>query len=521
MAPRSPEPRRLGIRTRLLMLLLPAVLALLALDSWNDYRALHDVVQDAYDQALLEPVAALADGLGVGADGAIRLEPAFAVQSMFEATRALPKHLHVGLKPMSGAAPEDTAGVSLLGVSDLPGIPAGREVGDPGGYLRYDAVYRGYPVRIVAQRLIKLDGRARPYEVLIQAAESTGQRDQAQAASLRQELLRDARMLVVVVLLVWVGVRFSLRPLERLRESVLTSPPGTLMPLDARQAPDEVTPLVEAINHHIASQRQMLATQAQFLADASHQLRTPLAIMLTQAAYALRETRAEPMREALAAIATQLQRSRRLSEQLLSLAHASQVEKVEGHAPPPGPVDLNGIARDVVLQYLPLAHEQNQDLGWVDARGGDDATDPDEAMVAPVMAHAEELHEVLSNLVHNAIKYTPRGGQITVAVRCDVQLCCVDVRDSGSGIAPERRESVFQRFQHPADHGSAATPGVMHGAGLGLAIARAYARHNHGDIMLADNPSPTGAVAGLSASLQLPRASDGGFQIHLHETPSG
>lgn len=534
--PHSTRPSRFGIRARLLALLLPGVLALLAFDSWNDYRALKNIVEDAYDQALLEPVTALDHSVTLAADGSIRVNTPFDVQAMFDGMRPQHKHLHLGLLALA-AGPDDPAGsarppataisrdkrppgpeTTLIGVSDLPPVPPSTlQASPPTGHgpVWYDGVYHDYAVRVVALRRTVFDGHGRPYQLLVQAAESTGPREQAAASSLRQELLRDARMLAAVLLLVWLGVGWSLWPLERLRKSVLASPPDALAPLDAAHVPHEVRPLVETVNHHMASHRLMLARQAGFLADASHQLRTPLAILLTQAAYALREPDPERMRETLRAIMVQLSRSRRLSEQLLALAHASEAqEDVTSSAL----VDLNALAREVVLQYLPLAHEKNQDLGWVHAYGdnapADGGTVPAETetgtgtttdMVAPVMAHGEELHEALSNLVHNAVAYTPAGGTITVATRFEGLSVCVEVCDNGPGIATDQRAAVFERFVQLAEH---AVPGAArHGAGLGLSIARGYAQRNGGDIELADADLPTDSPRGLRAILRLPCAS--------------
>jgi two-component system sensor histidine kinase TctE len=174
-------------------------------------------------------------------------------------------------------------------------------------------------------------------------------------------------MVLVMALLVWLGVAWTLRPLERLRRSLRERPRDDLKPLDAGGVPQEVVPLVDAVNHHIADHRRMVAEQSQFLADASHQLRTPLSILSIQAGYAVRETDPARMRESLHAIVAQLSRTRRLSEQLLALAHATTEDEVA--AAEPAVVDLSAIARAVVLQYLPLAREHDQDLGWVDARG--------------------------------------------------------------------------------------------------------------------------------------------------------
>ena len=527
---------RFGIRARLLTLLLPGILGLLALDSWNDYRALRQLVQDAYDQVMLESATALQDSLSVGSDGLLQLNSTSLVQARFEAAKPQHKHLHVSLTPhgllartQDKTAPPPAA-LTLLGEADLPKPPdtpvspapvallasdpsatpsmraAHAPAAGPASVVWYDSSYRDYPVRLVALQSQVLDGHGQRFDLLVQAAESTGPRDQAQTTTLEQQLLRDARMVLVVMVLVWLGVTWSLRPLERLRKSVLESQGHRLQPLETSAVPYEVAPLVEAVNHHLARYRDLLDQQSQFLADASHQLRTPLAIMLTQAGVALREKDPSLLHETLRAIVSQISRSRRLCEQLLSLAHASD------YTPPadtPTVVDLKTIARDVVLQYLALAHEKNQDLGWMDATL-DDVHDvsgiPSVAPLLPVLAIGPELHEALANLVHNAIAYTPWGGQITVSVNAHLGMASAEVLDNGPGIPTVRREDVFKRFHH-------ANPGTdkgRTGAGLGLAIARAYARRNGGDITLADGPSRTNGLTlnahGLRATLSLPIA---------------
>jgi two-component system sensor histidine kinase TctE len=491
-------PQRFGIRARLLALLLPGIVALLALDSWNDYQALTDSLVVAYDQSLLEPVQALANGIVVASDGSVRVQEPFSIQAMFESTHLRYKYLHVGVQriPKGETLDVHSPETTLMGV---PGLPRPAQRPPDGTPVFYDAVHEQHPVRVAALRQTVYDtvhpGVA--YSVLVQAAEGTGPRTEAQAESLRQELLRDTRMVLVMALLVWLGVAWTLRPLERLRRSLRERSPDDLKPLDASGVPQEVAPLVDAVNHHIASHRRMLAEHSQFLADASHQLRTPLSILSIQAGYAVRETDPARMRESLHAIVAQLSRTRRLSEQLLALAHATTEDEVAPaeHAV----VDLNAIARGVVLQYLPLAREHDQDLGWVDAG------DEDDPPVVPVKANAAELHEVLANLVHNAIKYTPRGGNITVAVRRDASHALAEVCDDGPGIAPERRESVFERFHRDPASAAGSAQAATQGAGLGLTIARSYARRNGGDIELGHADMPERANGGgLRAILRLP-----------------
>jgi two-component system sensor histidine kinase TctE len=490
------DPDRFGIGARLLTLLLPAIVGLLALDSWSDQHSLKQLVQDAYDRPLLDSVIALQSSMSVAADGSLQLNAPSVVQTMFNATNTEHRHLHVSLTPRSPAAPGAAAAQTLLGEADLP-EPPDPQPGEPPAAEKatpalYNAMYQGHPVRVVALRRVLVDGHGQSFDLLVQAAEGRGPRDQVLEASSQQALLRDARMVLVLVLLVWLGVTWSLRPLNRLRRTVLESKGQALQRLDTQDVPHEVAPLVDAVNEHVARHRELLEQQQQFLADASHQLRTPLAIMMTQAGVALRETEPAQLRSTLRAIVTQLTRSKRLSEQLLSLAHAHDSDPAEAVA---GVVDLNTIAKDVVLQYLTLAHEKDQDLGW----GGTlDGTQLEQEAV-PVMASGPELHEVLSNLVHNAIAHTPRHGQITVTAGTDGDGAWVEVRDNGPGIPVQRRAEVFDRFrQIHAEPGARAS-----GAGLGLAIARAYARRNGGDVVLAD------AASGLRAILRMPLATGG------------
>lgn len=516
------DPDRFGVRARLLTLLLPGILGLLALDSWNDYRALRGLVQQAYDQALLGSLNALRSSMALSADGSLQLRAPAIVPALFDANGAQHRHLHIGLTARpdlnAGNAPRE---VTLLGESDLPALPASAFSAGSPAPVWYDSEYRGLPVRIVAIQSLFVDGQGRPFTLLVQASESTAHRDHAQASSSEQALLRDARMVLVVILLVWLGVTWSLAPLERLRKSVLQNKGRNLKRLDTSGVPHEVAPLVDALNQHVDSYRELLDEQSRFLADASHQLRTPLAIMLMQAGVALREKNPEQLRPTLKAMVVQITRTRRLTEQLLSLADTG--DNAPG-ADVACRVDLNAIARDVVLQHLSLAHEKNQDLGWRDGRKeiatptqpGDSAPDSapilpglsEDALLAPVLARAEELHEALANLLHNAIVYTPAGGRITVTVSLQDGAALAEVCDDGPGIAPADRQKVFERF-YQADP----RPGHRHGAGLGLAIARAYARRNGGDIELssgsgtsAHGPAHGPAALGLRAVLRLPLA---------------
>lgn len=478
-----------SIRALLIALLLPGIVVLLIIDSWHDYQTLAEVTKEAYDNALLEPARVLETSVDIDDEGALRLSAPLYVQAMLESKAGLRKYFSVEvfeppLKRLENLTQHH--GEALAGLNDIPRpLEAVSGLGRP---LFYDAVYRNDPVRVVAiARDIYRAGVHR--QVLVLVAESVGRRDEVEMGARRKEITRDLRMLALVAILVWWGVAWAMSPLTRLRNDIRSRPADDLTPLDAHDVPAEVVPLVEAVNYHVARHRRMLDEQAQFLADASHQLRTPLAIMLTQAQYALREKDPVHAREGLSGLVTQLRQTRRLTEQLLSLAHASQGEDVprERH-------DLRVLARQVVLQYWPLAREKQQDLGLQEEA-------PD---VAPAWAlvNEAEVHEALSNLIHNAIHYAPVAATITVAVTEREFMTEISVTDNGPGLASELRERAFARFDRAgvgnADHNAG-------GSGLGLAIARAYARRNGGDIVLRDGePNATGGL-GFAAIVHLPR----------------
>lgn len=518
----------IGIRTLLITLLLPGVILLLVIDSWNDYRTLAAITNEAYDSALLEPARVLESSIEFTDDGTLAVTTPVYAQVVLESKAGLRKYFRIEEidPPMpEGATFVPSTGRTLAGMPELPRPPTWPMSG--GGPIFFNSAYRDDPVRVVAvARDLYYRGQHR--QVLVLVAESIGRRLQAEDAARRQELLRDARMLALVAILVWWGVAWSLRPLTRLRNDIRTRSPDDMTPLDASRVPSEVVPLVEAVNYHIERHRRVLDEQSNFLADASHQLRTPLAIMLTQAQYALREPDHNRAQEGLRAIVDQLGRTRRLTEQLLSLAHASQNE-----APTRQLLDLSEVARNVVLQYLPLSHEKHQDLGWVaadiadaaagisvtpeaiEASGVTEAIGESALLALPVLGSEAELHEALANLLHNAIHYAPVGARITVAAAVVGDRAEVSVSDNGPGIDAASRGRAFARF----DRLGPGRPSVSSGSGLGLSIARAYARRNNGDIMLRDGePNAQGGV-GLAAVLWLPLAMPRGVEVgSSHDT---
>jgi two-component system sensor histidine kinase TctE len=486
-----------SIQFWLLVLLMPGVISLLLLDSWNDYKVLASVTEVAYDSALLEPAKVLETSVEFNPDGSLRIDPPFYAQVMLESRAGNRKYFRVEeivppLETLAGAQGGDIKGVTLVGMQSLP-RPKMLSLAE-GTPIFYNGFYRNDEVRMVALwRDLYYKGERK--QILVLVGESIDMRLDTLQQAWREGLFRDGRMFLLAIFLVWFSVQWALRPLNQLRREIRARAVNNLMPLDVADVPAEVVPLVKSINHHIELYRQVLDKQEQFLVDASHQLRTPLAIMRTQAQYAKREPDIERMRDTLTAIIEQLQQTTRLTEQLLSLAHARSND-----SGPQARVDIKALARQVVLQYLPLAREKKQDLGWLDHDEQRSAY-PSQTRIW-VLGSDAELHEAIANLVHNAINHAGYGTTITVSVGSDDDYAWVSVSDNGVGLDPSLRESVFVRF----DRGGSARKSLRgSGSGLGLAIARAYAERNNATIVLEDgDPSENGGM-GLRAVLRIPR----------------
>jgi two-component system sensor histidine kinase TctE len=478
---------RWGLRSQLLVLLLPGIALALAYDGWADHQSRVAAVDESLDEVLVQPLALLDRAIEPDPAGGVRLRLAEGSREVLVAMASEPRHFRVEALPPQGGAPR-----VLFGDEPLP-LPGAAMAAAPGGAARqempgvrfYDGDFHGRPVHVALLQREQAGADGRTWRVQLQVAESTAQRARAREESLWRELRQGLRTLALAAVLLLVGLAWGLRPLERLRQQVARRPAGDLAPLPTGGVPHEVRPLVEAVNIAVGRSREVLAEQERFLADAAHQLRTPIAVMMAQVDYAKRAHDAAADHEVIGALAAPLARSRRIADQLLAISHAvsTATEVAE-------PVDLLEVAASSVVEALPSARQRGVDLGLADA--------PPQA----VMARAEdaELHEILANLIHNALRHTPAGGRVTVSVRAEGDRAIADVIDSGAGLEPSRREAVFERF-----HSRSRTEGNA-GAGLGLAIARAYARRRGGDVTLHDVP---GGAPGLCARLVLPLAPAG------------
>ncbi len=323
----------------------------------------------------------------------------------------------------------------------------------------------------------------------------------AQPMSARRELATSMALRTIVPLLVVApllalfmgyGVTRGLAPLARLTAAVGKRAPGGLEPIDEAGLPDEVRPLAHALNGLLARLERALGAQRAFIADAAHELRTPLTAVHLQAQLAERAVDDAERRAALSELRSGLTRATHLVEQLLTLAREEPGVAERGFAP----VNLTELARSVVGDHAAIAAARGVDLGMTGA-----AADASGAPAVVADGDATALRALVSNLVDNAIRYTPEGGRVDVAVDRDTHDAVLAVRDSGPGIPASERGRVFDRFYRAPAPGTADVPG----SGLGLAIVKRIAERHDATIELAPGlAGPSGE--GLAVTVRLPRA---------------
>ncbi|HEY4806007.1 MAG TPA: ATP-binding protein, partial [Paraburkholderia sp.] len=291
-------------------------------------------------------------------------------------------------------------------------------------------------------------------------------------------------ILPLAILLVWFGLSRGLAPLHALQSNIRMRRPDDLSPLEARRAPPEIEPLVTSFNDLLTRLEQNMELQKRFIADAAHQMKTPLAGLRTQAELALRQEAPAEVHRSLEQIATSSGHAARLVTQLLALARAEN--RMSGQIFTP--VDVADVARHAVRDWVQPALAKQMDLGYEGPEegygrdgggeeGGDEAPARVEVDGNPVM-----LREMLSNLIDNAIRYTPAGGRITVRVRPDPAAGVVhlEVEDTGMGIPAAERERVIERFYRILGRDG-------EGSGLGLAIVREITTMHGGTLAIDDH----------------------------------
>lgn len=285
-------------------------------------------------------------------------------------------------------------------------------------------------------------------------------------------------MAPLAMLLVWWAVSSSLAPVQRVRRQLAQRQADDLSEVSEAGLPEEVRPLVHELNLLLARVRQAFEAQRNFVADAAHELRSPLAALKLQVEALTRAADAEARALAIARLKTGIARAARLVEQLLVLAR-QQANAPAGQ--PPQPVSLAGLAREEVAEAAAAAQARDIDLGVARA---DDGTFP---------GYPDAVRMLVRNLIDNAVKFTPAGGRVDVAVRCEAAALVLEVDDSGPGIEPAQRERVWDRFYRVP--GSQAA-----GSGLGLAIVKSVAELHGASVQLHSSER----LGGLRVAVRFP-----------------
>jgi two-component system sensor histidine kinase TctE len=439
-----------SLRGHLLALLLPVALVALLVSTLAVYLIASHATAESLDQGLIDAAQIYVEDLRNSPD-------------------ALPRDLPARAQRVLLAMPEDRVFFSLRDGAGrlLAGEPA---LGDdlPWGSLRAPAFFdlnrSGYWLRGISV-VFEAGGGVRH----LMLATTALKREALMGEILLGMVAPQAILFLITIVLVWAGIRQALAPLVALRAEIGRRSHRDLRPLDPASAPEELRPIVAEVNHLFGRLDQAIASQRNFVADAAHQLRTPVAGLLAQ----LEAERSTGDNEALLATTRRLAR---LVAQLLALSRAEP-----GANPAREDFDLAALIRDAANDWLPLAFRRDMEVRF-------------DLAETWLTGSPHAFREMLANLVDNAIRYGRVGGNIVVRCYSDGEATVMQVDDDGPGIPAEEREKVFERFYRPA--GTSAE-----GCGLGLAIVEALARQHGAKVSLGG----TASGAGLRVEVRVPR----------------
>ena len=375
----------------------------------------------------------------------------------------------------------------LAGESALP-LPPDSQGHVTGEVLLRDAELRGIAIRM-AYIWVRIPGRDAPH-ALVQVAETREKRSVLATEIIKGVMLPQFVILPLAVLMVWLALARGIKPLHQLETRIRARDPHDLSPLDCTSVPLEVAPLVASVNDLLERLGHSMATQKRFLADAAHQLKTPLAGLRMQADLAQREgTSTEELKRSLQQIGRSSIRATHTVNQLLALASA----EASGQQQTLVPCDMARLTMNVVRDLVPLALDKHIDLGYEGAQPGEPGVCVD--------GNPTLLAELVRNLLSNAMNYTPssslRPGIVTARVLADPfgHVLLVQVEDSGPGVAPAERELIFHPFYRTLGTGA-------DGSGLGLPIVLEIARQ-HGAEVSVDDAHPGQVPPGACFSVRL------------------
>jgi two-component system sensor histidine kinase TctE len=463
-APPSEEAIQRSLFGELLDWMLIPLLLLWPISIAFTYLMAKSIANQPFDHALEDAVTVLAQQIKES-NGKIVLPPSSPALDVLHADDTDSVYFQV-LGPQ---------GEFVAGDRDMPAPPPMEDKSQTGTVQFRDDSMHGAEVRVAytfvephkAQGSSATAQELRP--VLVQIGETLDKRARLANEIIKGVILPQFAILPLALALVWLALSRGLSPLAELQKRIRARKPDDLSPIEAGQVPEEISPLVGSLNDLLERLSHSIEAQKRFIADAAHQMKTPLAGLRTQSELALRQTEREEIHLSLLQLAKSSESATRLVNQLLALARAEH----QGPAAKPFvPVDLNGLARDVVHDWVQASFAHQIDLGF---------EQPEQAVT--VLGNPLTLRELLGNLIDNALRYTPTGGTVTVRVRSDPERtqAILEVEDNGPGIPPAERVRIFERFYRVL--GSDAE-----GSGLGLAIVREVAQQHGAEVDVFANP---------------------------------
>jgi two-component system sensor histidine kinase TctE len=458
---RNQKSLRRQLIVRMLSMMLPLFILLWAIA----YFSSQYFINEAFDRSLVRRTYALADRIEV-LHGKVRVDLPIAAREMlaFDQEDLL---FHRVIDPQSRV---------IEGELNMPPLPGKKGI-RPGQLIVYDGVKNGDKVRVAAFAL-SLKGTSASGTALVQVGETLSRRsamaDRATLAIVIPMLLMTLTAAVAIAY----GVGRGLEPVSRLRDRLSGRNAFDLSPFPLEGTPAELRPFLDEINSLLQRLSEAVEAQSRFVADAAHQLRTPIAGIRAQAEAALASTRPDDAQHALARIAQSTQTMGDLVQKLLILARVDAAENTLRLIP----LDGAEAVREVAREWVPQALAQGVEIGF-EARDGE----------ALVMGDAQLLREMLANLIDNALRYG--GTRIMLSVSGSEQGVTWQVADNGPGIPEQQRAAVFTPFHRLS--------GGVDGAGLGLTIVQRIAHLHGASVSLEAGEGGTGLVA----SVKFPPAS--------------